>query len=80
MTSRSLPRCPVCATPVQVLRVSVGVVAAYPCLHWLTPGQADDAQVWAPLTATRRRCGCWPGRDCSALHPAAFLPTAEQEK
>lgn len=37
------PACPVCAGPVDQMRRSAGVVAAYPCLHWLTPGQAKTA-------------------------------------
>lgn len=34
------PPCPACHKPVHQLRRSVGVFIAYPCNHWLTPGQA----------------------------------------
>ncbi|MEU3452152.1 hypothetical protein ABZ671_00715 [Micromonospora sp. NPDC006766] len=32
--------CPACGVPVARLRKSCGIVAAYPCTHWLTPDQA----------------------------------------
>jgi hypothetical protein len=34
------PTCPRCSAPVNRLRRSPGIVAAYPCNHWLTPDQA----------------------------------------
>jgi hypothetical protein len=34
------PACPRCSTPVDRLRRSHAIVAAYPCNHWLTTAQA----------------------------------------
>jgi hypothetical protein len=38
------PACPCCGLPVDRLRRSLGIVAAYPCNDWLTPTQAADVQ------------------------------------
>lgn len=36
----SRPVCPTCAQPLDRMQRCHGVVAAYPCTHWLTPRQA----------------------------------------
>ena len=38
------PACPTCGGPIDRMRRSQGVIAAYPCLHWLTPAQAETVR------------------------------------
>ncbi|RKR92794.1 hypothetical protein BDK92_7276 [Micromonospora pisi] len=35
------PTCPTCVGPVDRMQRAFGVVAPYPCGHWLTPDQAQ---------------------------------------
>jgi hypothetical protein len=46
------PSCASCSQPVDRLQRSFGIVAAYPCYHWLTSDQANRVvQHFRELTA-----------------------------
>ena len=46
------PECPCCGLPVDRVRKSRGIFAAYPCNDWLTPEQADEVRAQARNAAT----------------------------
>ena len=49
------PVCPKCSKRVDRMQRSHGVVAVYPCNHWLTPGQAQTVadEYWRRTGAVR---------------------------